>query len=243
MMNDHPALRENLYKDIPKLPQSRMVNVAMSFGISDVADFDPEGDRARKSIPWSNISRAVLARDEYRCRVCGNGSLSTVDNSRDYNKIHFELEVHHIIPRKDGGSDTFQNLISLCEGCHHKTFAGGYSGVPVEKNMDLFSFDKTFLFALPADSLSLFRGNIRSATLEDYDRVFDQSENRYRVVPMLNTRMRINVAELKVEDYRELVTAIMRDHEVSDYVTLEAKAGTGHVNVRILTDTESDLII
>lgn len=242
-MIDNPALKENLFKDIPKLPQSRIVNVSMSFGISEVRDFDPEGDRSTKSIPWSNISKAVLARDQYRCRVCGKGSLSPVDNSRDYNKIHFELEVHHIIPRKDGGSDSFQNLITLCEDCHHKTFTGGYSGVPVEKEKDLFSFDRTFLFALPADSLSLFRGNIRSATLEDYDRVFDPTENRYRVVPMLNTNLRINVAELMVEDYRILVRSILMEHDVKDYITLEAKASGGGINVRILVDSQMDLLV
>ncbi len=242
-MIDHPALRENLYKDIPKLPQSRIVNVSMSFGISEVQDFDPDGDRASKSIPWPNISRAVLARDDYRCRVCGNGSLTAVDGSKDYNKIHFSLEVHHIIPRKDGGSDSFRNLITLCEECHRKTFSDGYSGIPVGKAKDLFSFGKTFLFALPADSLGLFRGNIRSATLEDYDRIFDPTENRYRVMPMLNARLRINVAELNVDDYRSLVSAIIREHDVKDYFTLEAKGGNMPIKVRILLDGQSDLLV
>lgn len=242
-MIDHPALRENLYKDIPKLPQSRIVNVSMAFGISDVQDFTPDGDRTSKSIPWPNISRAVLARDDYRCRVCGNGSLSAVDGPQDYNKLHFGLEVHHIIPRKDGGSDSFRNLITLCEECHHKTFSEGYSGVPVGKDKDLFSFSNTFLFALPADSIALFRGNIRSATLEDYERVFDPTENRYRVMPIPNTRMRINIAELNVDGYRNLVTAIMREHEVKDYITIEAKAGNLPIKVRMLTDSQSDLLV
>ncbi len=242
-MNNHPALRENLYKDIPKLPQSRIVNVSMSFGISDVQDFDPDGDRAGKSIAWPNISKAVLARDDYRCRVCGNGSLSTVDGSSDYSKLHFGLEVHHIIPRKDGGSDSFRNLISLCEECHHKTFSGGYSGVPVGKERDLFSFGKTFLFALPADSIDLYSGNIRNATLEDYDRVFDSTENRYRVVPIPNSRMKISLAELVVDDYRKLVSAIMRDHEVKDYITVETKAGNVPLKVRVLVDENSDLLV
>ena len=242
-MIDHPALMENLYKDIPKLPQSRIVNVSISFGISDVQDFDPDGDRASKSIAWPNISKAVLARDDYRCRVCGKGSLSAVDGTSDYGRLHFGLEVHHIIPRKDGGSDSFRNLISLCEECHHKTFSGGYSGVPVGRDKDLFSFAKTFLFALPADSIGLFRGNIRSATLEDYDRMFDPTENRYRVIPIPNTRLRINIAELVVDEYRNLVSAIMREHEVKDYITLEAKAGNAPLKVRMLIDENSDLLI
>ena len=242
-MIEHPALKESLYKDIPKLPHSRMVNVAYSFGISDVQDFDPDGDREGKSIPWPNISKAVLARDEYKCRICGKGSLSAVDSSSDYNRIHFGLEVHHIIPRKDGGSDCFRNLITLCEDCHHKTFSGGYSGLPVGKDKDLFSFGKTFLFALPADSISLVDGTIRSVTIDDFERVFDPSENRYRVMPMLNARMRINVADIKVDEYRELVSKIMMEHSVKDYITVEAKTGNINVKVRVLIDESSDLLV
>ncbi len=242
-MIESPALKESLYKDIPKLSQSRMTSVAHSFGISDVQDFDPQGDRKSKSMPWPNISKAVLTRDEYKCRVCGKGTLSTVDSSQDYNKLHFGLEVHHIIPRKDGGTDCFRNLITLCEDCHHKTFSGGYSGVPVSKDKDLFSFGKTFLFALPADSTSLFEGKTRIITLDEYDRVFDPSENRYRVMPLPNARMKISAAELKVDEYRDLVSKIMMEHGVKDYITMEAKTGNIPVKVRILIDETSDLLV
>lgn len=29
-------------------------------------------------------------------------------------------EVHHLIPKKRGGTDDFDNLISLCKSCHQK---------------------------------------------------------------------------------------------------------------------------
>ena len=45
----------------------------------------------------------MKARDGFRCRSCG---------SRDH------LEVHHIRQRKDGGSDSLDNLVTLCHGCH-----------------------------------------------------------------------------------------------------------------------------
>lgn len=65
------------------------------------------------SSEWDNISKNVRTRDGNRCRRCeiteevlkGNGS---------------HLTVHHIIPRKKGGSNWPSNLISLCIACHRE---------------------------------------------------------------------------------------------------------------------------
>lgn len=54
-----------------------------------------------------NIRRAVILRDGCRCRECG--------------KSNTVLEVHHIKPRRFHGSDTLDNLITLCRKCHQKT--------------------------------------------------------------------------------------------------------------------------
>jgi hypothetical protein len=53
-----------------------------------------------------NIRKAVLFRDKNTCQDCG------MTNTR--------LEVHHITPRRLGGSDSIQNLITLCSVCHEK---------------------------------------------------------------------------------------------------------------------------
>ena len=45
----------------------------------------------------------MLKRDEYRCTVCGATR---------------SLEVHHIVPRADGGSNDPSNLVTLCADCH-----------------------------------------------------------------------------------------------------------------------------
>ena len=53
------------------------------------------------------VSRAVLERDGYQCVVCGtmNG-----------------LELHHWREfRSAGGSDTEENLVTLCWRCHART--------------------------------------------------------------------------------------------------------------------------
>jgi len=49
------------------------------------------------------VRRAVLLRDGYRCRWCGNGGL---------------LEIDHIVPWSAGGSDRSDNLRTLCQACN-----------------------------------------------------------------------------------------------------------------------------
>ncbi len=54
-----------------------------------------------------NIRKAVLLRDNFTCMECG--------------KFKCRLEVHHIKPRRLNGSNTLDNLITLCKSCHQKT--------------------------------------------------------------------------------------------------------------------------
>lgn len=242
-MKPHPALVESFFKDIPKIPLTRVKSVSRNFKLENVRDFNTEGDRVGKSVSWPSISRAVMARDNYECRVCGKSSLSPVDSSADFDKIHFELEVHHIIPRKDGGSDTFENLITLCEDCHHKTFSNGYSGVPVSLERDLFSFETRIFFALPPESSSVAETEIRTGIVEEFDRVFDQTQNKYRVVPVEGGRLKFPAASLLLEDYRKIVSRMILEHEVADYVTLNAQVSGLNNKVRFLVDSSGDLLV
>ena len=54
-----------------------------------------------------NIRKAAILRDGGKCMECG--------------KSNCRLEVHHIKPRRRNGSNTLDNLITLCESCHQKT--------------------------------------------------------------------------------------------------------------------------
>ena len=47
--------------------------------------------------------KEVYRRDGYVCALCGN---------------HDTLQIHHVIPRGQGGSDFPENLITLCSKCH-----------------------------------------------------------------------------------------------------------------------------
>ena len=55
---------------------------------------------------WRQIRTAILRRDRYTCYRC------------DQVKQNYELSVHHILPRADGGHNAQSNLITLCHTCH-----------------------------------------------------------------------------------------------------------------------------
>lgn len=53
---------------------------------------------------FQNTRHAILARDNYQCQNC-----KTKDSI---------FEVHHLVPKSQGGSDEPENLITLCRKCH-----------------------------------------------------------------------------------------------------------------------------
>lgn len=68
----------------------------------------------------ANIStstrKRIYRRDGYRCALC--------DSTR-------YLQIHHVIPRGEGGPNTEHNLICLCADCHglaHGIDLRGYGG-------------------------------------------------------------------------------------------------------------------
>lgn len=59
---------------------------------------------------YESTKTHVLARDKYKCRICGASFKGRSGKS---------LHVHHIVFRSNGGSDDIENLVTLCEDCHH----------------------------------------------------------------------------------------------------------------------------
>lgn len=55
---------------------------------------------------YYNVKAAVLDRDNHTCQICAGKDT--------------QLEVHHIIPKSQGGSNRMENLITLCKNCHEK---------------------------------------------------------------------------------------------------------------------------
>ena len=87
------------------LPVSKIIVETASFDIQKIKSDDIEGKQYQEGeqLGYSNVKTYVKARDGYACQACGS---------------HEHLEVHHIVQRKDGGSDRPANLVTLCEKCH-----------------------------------------------------------------------------------------------------------------------------
>ena len=94
---------------------NKWINIT-SYWLEDVAIDIRALTDGYKSYSWQyqksnrldeNIRKAVILRDGCKCMECG--------------KSNTVLEVHHIKPRRFNGSNTLDNLITLCSKCHQKT--------------------------------------------------------------------------------------------------------------------------
>lgn len=78
-------------------------------------------DMVSANIP-NSTRKQVYARDGYVCALCG---------------CHDTLQIHHAIPRKDGGSDFPDNLITLCSKCHAQVHGiDVYPGVMTREDVE-----------------------------------------------------------------------------------------------------------
>jgi hypothetical protein len=94
------------------LPISEIRLETASFDTHKIDNPKVKGWRYQKGFQygWSNVKLAVLDRDKHACRICKSGKV--------------RLEVHHILEKKNGGTDVPTNLITLCSDCHSKIHSG-----------------------------------------------------------------------------------------------------------------------
>ena len=72
------------------------------------------GETRTATEEWKWRRRETIIRDEYTCQKCGVKGGPKGDAS---------LEVHHITPVSEGGSDDLDNLKTLCADCHQQSHA------------------------------------------------------------------------------------------------------------------------
>jgi 5-methylcytosine-specific restriction endonuclease McrA len=58
---------------------------------------------------YGKLHRQILERDNWRCQICGSMQ---------------RLQVHHIEFRSHAGSDSEDNLATLCADCHAQVHLG-----------------------------------------------------------------------------------------------------------------------
>ena len=98
------------------LPVSEWIVETASFDIHSITNPDVAGKdyQAAAQKAFYNRKAYILSRDNYKCQ------------SKQKVKHSEKLHVHHIIFRSKGGTDTPDNLITLCEDCHKNLHAGKF---------------------------------------------------------------------------------------------------------------------
>ena len=95
------------------LPVTKWIVELASFDIHKISNPDVEGTGYQNGDQkgFYNTKAFVLARDNYTCQYCKG-------KSKDK-----KLECHHIVFRKNKGTDAPDNLITLCKTCHQDLHA------------------------------------------------------------------------------------------------------------------------
>ena len=95
----------------PESSPESSAHVGPHVGTHEQTTQSPAGStRAKQTVPPA-LRRQVLRRDLGRCRVPGCRNATFVD-------------VHHLQPRSEGGTNTLDNLVTLC-GAHHRAIHAG----------------------------------------------------------------------------------------------------------------------
>lgn len=92
------------------LPVRKIVVEIGKFDSQKLKNPDIEGKQYQQgpTAGWENLKAYAKWRDGYKCRACGKSK----------HKDGVRMEVHHIRHKADGGTDTPDNVVTLCEDCH-----------------------------------------------------------------------------------------------------------------------------
>lgn len=103
IIQSHENILKFIFKLIPR--DNSRVNL-------EYAKFDLQKLTGNRNLPGYglNSKSMVLSRDSYTCQYCSATKVP--------------LEVHHMVPRSQGGTDVPSNLITLCSTCHAKHHRG-----------------------------------------------------------------------------------------------------------------------
>jgi len=69
--------------------------------------------------------RAALARQQFRCALCGSRISDLGHAAQEENEFGEGAHAHHMLPVKKGGSSGVDNCVILCWSCHYHVHEGG----------------------------------------------------------------------------------------------------------------------
>ena len=99
------------------VPVSKVRIEIGKFDVQRIKNPSIEGEQYQRGVlaGWENLKEYAKWRDGGKCRVCGK--TPRTDKT-------VRLEVHHIVRRADGGTDTPENVVTLCRDCHEAHHRG-----------------------------------------------------------------------------------------------------------------------
>ncbi len=94
------------------LPVNKVIVEIAKFDTQKLQNPDIKGEEYQKGVTegYDNVRAYVFERDKYTCQIC--------------KKREGILQTHHIIQRKDGGSDRPENMVAVHKDCHEKYHKG-----------------------------------------------------------------------------------------------------------------------
>lgn len=110
LVDAHLREKNFVEKILPKSYITWHVEIA-SFDIHKITNPNVIDYRKGNKFGFENVKAYVLFRDGYTCQKCSG------------KKKDEKLHVHHIVFRSIGGTDSPDNLITLCETCHNELHA------------------------------------------------------------------------------------------------------------------------
>lgn len=226
-------------RDIPSVTMKRMRETMEKFRILGVTDYIPPGDRDGPEFSWKLISSAVMFRDNYSCRVCNISRITEINGTIKWNRVRLDIQVHHIVPRKDGGRSNFKNLITLCEECHRKTFSRDYGGIPLLENYSLDSMDSVVPTVVPQD----LRGQLPTgiAYIPEVAIMQDDMTGSPFAVRDEKSAAKLPVSILRETEFRKMLFDL-EAHRDASYMTLPSRYGrTGFI--RVFLDRQGRIIL
>lgn len=122
-VDSHLRERDFIHSILPKCHINWSVELA-SFDIHRITNPDVVsiGYQKGRKYGFYNTKAYVLSRDAHRCQKCKKSG-------------NIKLHVHHIVFKSNGGSDSPDNLITLCDSCHEKL----HSSKDAQKESSKFS--------------------------------------------------------------------------------------------------------
>ena len=180
---------KNILKDLLYLKILKIINKSHDIG---------ELDLNNKLIDYRNLSdipkntrEFVLNRDNHKCQLC---------NSK------YNLHIHHIIKRKDGGNHEPENLITLCASCHRHIEIGDIDKalkgclINAQKNYDVYHQEQSITIGqIYNDLINVVKiinnGDIQEATYL-LNTLLDEIEYEYEWYTFTAWAIGINISNI-----------------------------------------------